>query len=91
MLRWLQLLSTCGGKLIASEWVSCEIELIFHRTTGGFCVIYFQLKWIATTGPGVSFGCQAMVLAVAFLAGVVTTQIWGRKWRLKYPAPAVEN
>ena len=91
MLRWLQLLSTCGGKLIASEFVSCEIELIFHRTTGGFCVIYFQLKWIATTGPDVSFGCQAMVLAVAFLAGVVTTQIWGRKWRLKYSAPAVEN
>ena len=62
-----------------------------QRTTGGFCVIYFQLMWIATTGPGVSFGCQAMVLAVAFLAGVVTTQIWGRKWRLKYPAPAIEN
>ena len=51
-------------------------------------MVYFQLKWIATTGPGVSFGCQAMVLAAAFIAGVATTQIWGRKWRLAYPAPA---
>lgn len=74
-----------------AESVRREIRLTLCRTTGGFCVIYFQLKWIATTGPGVSFGLQAMVLGVAFLAGVVTTQIWGRKWRLKYPAPATEN
>lgn len=59
------------------------------RTTAGFCVTYFQLKWIGATGPGVSFGCQAAIIAAAFVCGVVTTQVWGRKWRLKYPPPSV--
>ncbi|KAK5131682.1 hypothetical protein LTR08_000736 [Meristemomyces frigidus] len=49
------------------------------RTTGGFCVGYFQLKWIATSGAGVTFGCQAMVLGVAFLVGIVLTQVCGKK------------
>lgn len=61
------------------------------RTTGGFCVVYFQLEWIATSGPGVSFGCQAMILGVAFLVGVVSTQIFGQKWRMRNPPPKAEN
>jgi hypothetical protein len=77
--------------LLDIAFVTGEIGLTLRRTTGGFCVIYFQLKWIATSGPGVSFGCQAMILAVAFFAGVVTTQVWGRKWRTQYPPPRMEN
>ncbi|KAF2235849.1 MFS transporter [Viridothelium virens] len=63
----------------------------FWRTTGGFCVVYFQLKWIATSGAAVTFGCQGMILGVAFITGVVTTQIWGKRWRKKYPPPKAEN
>jgi len=61
------------------------------RTTGGFCVVYFQFKWIATSGFGVTFGCQAMTLGVAFVAGVLTTQFWGGKWRMRNPPPQAEN
>lgn len=82
MWRWVLLLRS---EMSALATDSCD------RTTGGFCVSYFQLKWIATTGPGVSFGCQAMILGVAFIAGVVTTQICGKKWRVHYPAPKAEN
>ena len=63
----------------------------FWRTTGGFCVVYFQLKWIATSGAAITFGCQGMVLGVAFITGVVTTQIFGKRWRIKYPPPKAEN
>lgn len=56
--------------------------LNFWRTTGGFCVTYFQLKWVARNGAAVSFGVQAALLAASFLT-VVVTQIWGRRWRLK--------
>lgn len=63
----------------------------FWRTTGGFCVGYFQLKWIATSGAAVTFGCQAMVLGVAFLVGVVSTQVFGKRWRMRHPPPKVEN
>lgn len=61
------------------------------RTTGGFCVVYFQFKWIATSGFAVTFGCQAMMLGVAFIAGVLTTQFWGKRWRMNNPPPKAEN
>lgn len=63
----------------------------FWRTTGGFCVVYFQLKWIATSGAGVTFGCQAMILGVAFIIGVVSTQLFGKRWRKNHPPPVAEN
>ncbi|KAK4552532.1 hypothetical protein LTR86_010376 [Recurvomyces mirabilis] len=61
------------------------------RTTAGFCVVFFQLKWIAADGPATSFGIQALLLALAFLAGPVLTQIMGKKWRHKYAPPKAEN
>lgn len=63
----------------------------FWRTTGGFCVVYFQLKWIATSGAAVTFGCQAMITGVAFIVGVGSTQYFGKRWRRKYPPPKAEN
>ncbi|KAI7208475.1 hypothetical protein KC365_g16065 [Hortaea werneckii] len=47
------------------------------RTTGGFCVVYFQVSWISATGADVAFGLQALILGVAFVVGVVTTQVLG--------------
>jgi len=52
-------------------------------------VIYFQLSWIERAGLGVSFGCQAMMLAVAFIVGVVPAQVWGGRWRLSHPPPSI--
>ena len=72
-----------------SSLVAAIINL--WRTTGGFCVGFFQLKWISTSGAGTSFGLQAMILGVAFLGGVVSTQFLGRKWRLNNPPPVAEN
>lgn len=63
----------------------------FWRTTGGFCVVYFQFKWIDSSGAANAFGCQAGILAFAFLAGIISTQIFGRSWRMKYPPPKAEN
>lgn len=61
------------------------------RTTGGFCVVYFQFKWIATSGFAVTFGCQAMTLGVAFCGGVLVTQVFGGRWRQKHLPPNAEN
>ncbi|OJD35361.1 mfs transporter [Diplodia corticola] len=60
----------------------------FWRTTGGFCVGYFELKWIARTGAGATFGTQAALLVASFLT-IIAVQIWGKEWRAKYPAPSV--
>jgi len=68
-----------------------KVELTTNRTTGGFCVVYFQLRWAATSGPAVSFGCQAMLLGVAFVFGVVMTQWKGQSWRNKYPLLKAEK
>jgi hypothetical protein len=56
--------------------------LNFWRTTGGFCVSYFQLKWVARNGAAVSFGCQAAILGASFLT-IIVVQVWGKKWRSK--------
>ncbi|KAF1989245.1 MFS general substrate transporter [Aulographum hederae CBS 113979] len=65
---------------LASAWI-CAM-----RTVGGFCVIYFQTDWVANNGPAVAFGCQAAIVAGA-IASIIATQVWGAKWRMKYPAP----
>lgn len=62
----------------------------FWRTTGGFCVVYFQLKWVARNGAGASFGTQAAILAASFVT-IVMVQVWGKGWRSKYPPPKAEN
>ena len=62
----------------------------FWRTTGGFCVVYFQSDWVARSGAGVTFGCQAAICVFAFLF-VVMAQICGRGWRVRFPPPSPEN
>jgi hypothetical protein len=56
--------------------------LNFWRTTGGFCVSYFQMKWIVHNGAATSFGIQAGLLGASFLT-IIITQIYGKKWRSK--------
>jgi MFS family permease len=69
---------------LASAWIN------FWRVVGGFAVIYFQLEWVHRNGPAVAFGCQAVVIAGATLT-VVATQVWGGRWRERFPAPLAEN
>ena len=38
----------------------------FARTTGGFIISYFQVKWATAMGPQGSFGVQAGVTAAVF-------------------------
>ena len=57
----------------------------------GFCTTYFLVPWVKTDGAGEAYGIMAMVLGVAFLVGIVTTQYFGRRWRAKYPPPKAEN
>ena len=68
-----------------------DLSLIAFRTVGGFCVNYFQLPWIEKSGPATSFGLQAMIFGVAFIGSVGVTQMFGRKWRMKYQPPKAEN
>lgn len=60
----------------------------FWRTTGGFCVTYFQFKWIQHNGAGVTFGVQGAIVA-GFFTCVIAVQIWGKRWRTRYPPPKV--
>ena len=62
----------------------------FWRTTGGFCVVYFQVKWISHSGAAVTFGAQAGIVAASSLA-VLATMYWGPYWRAKFPPPKAEN
>ncbi|GAA5904757.1 uncharacterized protein JCM6883_003894 [Sporobolomyces salmoneus] len=64
----------------ASGEVSAAINL--GRTTGGFCVGYFQLEWALKSGFDVSFGIQSAIVAIATIA-VVGLVVYGerlRKW-----------
>ncbi|GME31763.1 MFS transporter [Neofusicoccum parvum] len=69
---------------LASAWIN------FWRVIGGFTVLYFQMDWVHLNGPGVVFGCQAAIIAGA-TASVAATQVWGKRWRQRWPAPAAEN
>jgi len=59
------------------------------RALGGFCVTYFQTQWVAKSGAAVTFGVQGAIIAFGFLF-IILTQIMGRQWRVKFPAPAAE-
>ncbi|KAJ5465294.1 Major Facilitator Superfamily protein [Penicillium daleae] len=50
------------------------------RTTGGFIVSYFQVKWAQSVGTEVSFGTQAGIVGAMFSL-VVIMQLWGKKMR----------
>lgn len=56
---------------------------------GGFCVTYFQVLWVERNGSGTSFGVQAAILAISFLA-VMIVQAYGKSWRARYPPPKEE-
>jgi hypothetical protein len=62
-------------------------ELTDHP--GGFCVTYFQTQWVAKSGAAVTFGVQAALIAFGFIF-IVITQLMGRGWRIKFPAPPAE-
>lgn len=67
------------------------VELLTSESwVGGFCVTYFQLKWVAHSGPSVAFGIQAAIVAAASLA-ILATHIWGAKWRVQCEVPEPEN
>ncbi|KAI9840564.1 MAG: hypothetical protein M1837_001544 [Sclerophora amabilis] len=56
--------------------------LNFGRVVGGFSVGYFQLPWAQKSGYGLSFGLQALIVAVAFLI-IIVLQIYGPRLRAK--------
>ncbi|KAJ8610237.1 hypothetical protein MRB53_038640 [Persea americana] len=62
---------------LASAWICA------FRTIGGFCVVYFQVKWIASDGPAVVFGSQAGIVGAAIVS-IVATQVFGMRWRKRF-------
>lgn len=68
---------------LASAWLN------FWRTTGGFCVTYFQTQWVAKTGAASAFGTQGGIIAGSFIF-IILTQIYGRSWRARFLPPAAE-
>ncbi len=52
----------------------------FARTTGGFIVSYFQVRWAAAMGPQGSFGVQAGITAAVFFL-IVFLQFFGKRMR----------
>ncbi|KAL9109228.1 MAG: hypothetical protein Q9227_006153 [Pyrenula ochraceoflavens] len=57
-----------------SAWIN------FGRTTGGFVVGYFQLKWAATMGTKNQFGIEASIVAAASVI-IVILLAFGQKLR----------
>lgn len=71
----------------------CHLPLLkspANYCTGGFCVVYFQVKWVAHNGPAVAFGCQAAIIAF-FIVSIIATQLKGASWRAKFPAPVTSR
>ncbi len=52
----------------------------FARTTGGFIVSYFQVRWALAMGPQRSFGVQAGVTSAVFFL-VVLLHVFGKRLR----------
>lgn len=52
------------------------------RTTGGFIISYFQVKWANSMGAKNSFGIQAAIVAAAF-AIPIGLMIGGKRLREK--------
>ncbi|KAI4173396.1 MAG: hypothetical protein LQ343_002928 [Gyalolechia ehrenbergii] len=50
----------------------------FARTTGGFIISYFQVRWALAMGPQRSFGVQAGVTAAVFFLIVLLSVFGGR-------------
>ncbi|PNS20561.1 hypothetical protein CAC42_6011 [Sphaceloma murrayae] len=54
----------------------------FGRTTGGFIISYFQVRWANSAGTKVSLGIQAAIVLGAFFI-IVGLQFFGRQLRIK--------
>lgn len=54
------------------------------RTLGGFSVAYFQVPWAHKNGALQTFGCEAAIVAGAFLLIVPFLQLKGRSLRGKF-------
>jgi hypothetical protein len=67
-----------------------HIKRFTNNLPGGFCVVYFQVKWVANNGPAVTFGCQAAIVAF-FIISIIATQLKGASWRAKFPAPTTSR
>lgn len=65
--------------------VQASALLNIFRTTGGFIVNYFQVEWAQKNGAAVSFGTQAAVVVFAWIL-IVVVQIYGKRWRKRWPA-----
>jgi hypothetical protein len=77
----------------AAAWIN------MFRTVAGFIVNYFrttpavlrvliwvELQWAQSVGAKASFGTQGGICFVAFWL-IVTVQIFGRRWRERFPPP----
>jgi hypothetical protein len=53
-------------------------------------ITYFNMKWVVHSGAAVAFGCQGAIVFASF-GSIIVVQLYGHKWRVKYPAPAAEN
>jgi len=65
-------------------------DISWRCDIGGFVITYFNIKWAEKSGPAVSFGCQGAIVFAAF-GSIIAVQIYGARWRVKFPAPAAEN
>ena len=52
----------------------------FARTTGGFIISYFQVKWATASGTAISFGVQGAICAAAF-GLILLLQLYGERLR----------
>jgi hypothetical protein len=53
----------------------------FARTTGGFIISYFQVKWANSMGTKKSFGIRAAIVMAAFFL-IVVLKGWGKRMRV---------
>jgi isoprenylcysteine carboxyl methyltransferase (ICMT) family protein YpbQ len=86
---------------LSSSWIN------FWRTTGGFCVTYFQTQvWVLVmihtsiilicfqwvAKSGAAVTFGIQAAIIAFgFLFIIATQIMGRSWRAKYGAPVAEK
>jgi hypothetical protein len=96
-----------GHAALASSWVNfwrvvgtstCSVmvrlksaqDIYTDIFSGGFVVTHFNAQWVEKSGAAVAFGSQGAIIAGAFTS-IIVVQIWGAKWRARFPAPAAEN
>ncbi len=53
----------------------------FARTTGGFIISYFQVKWANSMGTKKSFGIQAAIVLLAFFL-ILVLKVFGKRLRV---------